>query len=431
MTVDLILHGVPNGQDFWGASDDNHYFSTFYVQKNEKEYLSIEARKISGKSYCYYNYLKYNNVTAADGRAGAYLGITLRFDAYYKDVLNIYQIFKIIYSNLIDSILDKNGESIKFKILKFEAADRELNEIKKKVVNLIQLSATAKDFIALNDSFFSNESKTIQAFLLDCTPENVLQALKKYGRVDVSQYYPSANEAKKIRSIEEQYTSTISLKDKTLSEKDSNINKLTEECQELKKNISLEKNEVVRLHNLIAEKENTIRKNEASLKQVETLKSEVAKLKNSNETKEKEIILLRKEIDRNKDNRKLSDIVKEIKSPLITLANYAGRQPHEFSNYSRPNSGENISVDNENGEKNSRENLSLFEKPIFHVIKMLILCLILSASLFCAHQLYIAMYNNGATSTTRTVAKDKSDIEETDSIKERNDSINIEIENNK
>ena len=30
MTVDFILHGVPNGQDFWGPNDDNHYFSTFY-----------------------------------------------------------------------------------------------------------------------------------------------------------------------------------------------------------------------------------------------------------------------------------------------------------------------------------------------------------------------------------------------------------------
>lgn len=127
----------PMVRTFGGATDDNHYFSTFYVQKNEKEYLSIETRKVSGKSYCYYNYLKYNNVTAADGRAGAYLGITLRFDAYYKDVLNIYQVFEIIYNNLLDTVFDKNGEGIKFKISKFEASDRELNEIKKKIVNLI------------------------------------------------------------------------------------------------------------------------------------------------------------------------------------------------------------------------------------------------------------------------------------------------------
>ena len=335
MTVDFILHGVPNGQDFWGASDDNHYFSTFYVQKNDKEYLSIEARKVSGKSYCYYNYLKYNNVTAADGRAGSYLGITLRFDAYYKDVLNVYQIFEIIYNNLLDTILDKNGEGIKFKVSKFEAAERELNDIKKKVISLIQLSATGKDFVVLNDSFFKNEDKTISAFLLDCTPENVLQALKKFGRLDISKYYPSTNEAKKMRSIEERYTSAMAQKDKDLSEQNLNINKLTDECQGLKKDLSSEKEEVVRLGNLIAEKETIIKKNEAFLKQVEELKLNTEKLKNSLEAKEKEIAQLKIEINRCKDNRKLSDMIKEIKMPLITLANYAGRQSCPSSDNSR------------------------------------------------------------------------------------------------
>ena len=50
MTVDLILHGVPNGHDIWGVNDDSHYFSTFYVQKDEKEYLMVEARKVEGKT---------------------------------------------------------------------------------------------------------------------------------------------------------------------------------------------------------------------------------------------------------------------------------------------------------------------------------------------------------------------------------------------
>ena len=64
--------------------------------------------------------------------------------------------FEIVYNNLLDTIFEKNGEAIKYKISKFEAADSNLNEIKKKVVNLIQLSATAKDFTALNDSFFKS-----------------------------------------------------------------------------------------------------------------------------------------------------------------------------------------------------------------------------------------------------------------------------------
>ena len=401
MTVDFILHGVPNGQDFWGANDDNHYFSTFYVQKSEREYLSIEARKVSGKSYCYYNYLKYNNVTAADGRAGAYLGITLRFDAYYKDILNIYQLFEIVYNNLLDTIFEKNGEAIKYKISKFEAADSNLNEIKKKVVNLIQLSATAKDFTALNDSFFNNEDKTLPAFLLDCTPDNVLQALKKYGKIDVSKYYPSNNEAKKMRNIEERFIATISQKDKDLEEKNQQISKIVDDCQNLKSNLSAEKEEVLRLGKVVSEKENTIKKNEASLKQVDELKSKIEKLtttlqikENEIKQKEKEINQLKIERDSYKENRKLIDLVKEIKMPLITLANYAGRQSSSSYNNPRNDSAESLTSDDKVYDKNLHEDLQFWEKSVFQIAKFIVLCLILCVTLLCAYQLCFTSSSN-------------------------------------
>ena len=401
MTVDFILHGVPNGQDFWGANDDNHYFSTFYVQKSEREYLSIEARKVSGKSYCYYNYLKYNNVTASDGRAGAYLGITLRFDAYYKDILNIYQLFEIVYNNLLDTIFEKNGEAIKYKISKFEAADSNLNEIKKKVVNLIQLSATAKDFTALNDSFFNNEDKTLPAFLLDCTPDNVLQALKKYGKIDVSKYYPSNNEAKKMRNIEERFIATISQKDKDLEEKNQQISKIADDCQNLKSNLSAEKEEVLRLGKVVSEKENTIKKNEASLKQVDELKSKIEKLTTTLQTKENEIKQKEKEInqlkierDSYKENRKLIDLVKEIKMPLITLANYAGRQSSSSYNNPRNDSAESLTSDDKVYDKNLHEDLQFWEKSVFQIAKFIVLCLILCVTLLCAYQLCFTSSSN-------------------------------------
>ena len=401
MTVDFILHGVPNGQDFWGANDDNHYFSTFYVQKSEREYLSIEARKVSGKSYCYYNYLKYNNVTASDGRAGAYLGITLRFDAYYKDILNIYQLFEIVYNNLLDTIFEKNGEAIKYKISKFEAADSNLNEIKKKVVNLIQLSATAKDFTALNDSFFNNEDKTLPAFLLDCTPDNVLQALKKYGKIDVSKYYPSNNEAKKMRNIEERFIATISQKDKDLEEKNQQISKIVDDCQNLKSNLSAEKEEVLRLGKVVSEKENTIKKNEASLKQVDELKSKIEKLTTTLQTKENEIKQKEKEInqlkierDSYKENRKLIDLVKEIKMPLITLANYAGRQSSSSYNNPRNDSAESLTSDDKVYDKNLHEDLQFWEKSVFQIAKFIVLCLILCVTLLCAYQLCFTSSSN-------------------------------------
>lgn len=390
MTVDFILHGVPNGQDFWGASDDNHYFSTFYVQKNEKEFLSIEARKVSGKTYCYYNYLKYNNVTAADGRAGAYLGITLRFDAYYKDIFNVYQLFEIIYNNLLDTILDKNGDGIKFKLPKFEAADRELNDIKKKVVSLIQNSATAKDFTPLDNSFFGNEDKTIQAFLLDCTPENVFLVLKKYRKIEVSKYYPSKNESRKMRSIEERFTSTITQKDKDLEEKNQQISKLKDECQGLKTNLSREKKEVARLDKVVSEKNNTIKEYEAALKQINEFKALIKELKDSLQAKEKENNQLKIEISHIKDNRKISDMVKEIRMPLITLANYAGRQSCSFPDDSRIDSNKDTSSDNKVYKKNQHKDLQLLERPIFQIAKMIVLFLILCLTSISAYLLCFA-----------------------------------------
>lgn len=440
MTVDFILHGVPNGQDFWGANDDNHYFSTFYVQKSEREYLSIEARRVSGKTYCYYNYLKYNNVIAADGRAGAYLGITLRFDAYYKDILNIYQLFEVVYNNLLDTIFEKNGEAIKYKISKFEAADSNLNEIKKKVVNLIQLSATAKDFTALNDSFFNNEDKTLPAFLLDCTPDNVLQALKKYGKVDISKYYPSNNEAKKMRVIEDRFTSAISQKDKDIEEKDQEISKLANECQSLKNSLNSEKEEVIRLGKVVADKENTIKKNEASLKQVDELKVSLEKLTATLQAKDKEIKQKEKDIDQlkveinsYKDTRKLSDLVKEIKMPLITLANYAGRQSDSISNKSRADRYESVAPDIKVDEKNLCEDLPFWEKPIFQIVKIVVLCLILCVTLLCAYQLCFTSSPNEVPAKTdcikEAVVEEEQELTSEESTLQENDNVNNQEDN--
>lgn len=296
------------------------------------------------------------------------------------------------------------------------------------------MSATAKDFAALNDSFFNNEDKTISAFLLDCTPENVLQALKKFGKVDISKYCPSTNEVKKMRSIEERFASTISQKDKELSEKNLNVNKLTGECQGLKKDLSAEKDEVLRLSKLVAEKETVIKKNEASLKQVDELKSNVTKLKNSNDAKDKEIAQLKIEISCCKDNRKLSEMIKEIKMPLTTLANYAGRQSCTFSDNPRSDSNEDSSSDNENYEKNLRESLSLWENPVFQIIKLTILCLILCVTLFCAYLLRFSESNGVICPKTEYIKEELmplvSDEAKSDSVI-KNDSINDPTEKTK
>ena len=317
MTVDLILHGVPNGQDIWGVSDDTHYISTFYVQKDEREYLSIGIRKVDGKPYCYYNFLKYNGVTASDERAGAYIGITLRFDAYYKDILNVYQLCEIVYNNLLDTIFIKNGENVKFKIAKFVEAENELVEIKKKLFNLINLSATAKDFTPINDSFFSNDSKTVKAFLLDCTPDNVMQAIVKYGKVDISKYYPSVNEAKKLKGVEERYNATIAQKDKDLQNSNLQIEDLRLERNRLQNELEDKKSEIKELNRLVTEKEEAIKNNENALSEVDSyiqkcneFQIELDNARSENEQLRSLISKMENTIKRNEQAVKESDTMK-------------------------------------------------------------------------------------------------------------------------
>lgn len=432
MTVDLILHGVPNGHDIWGVNDDSHYFSTFYVQKDEKEYLTIEARKVAGKSYCYYNYLRYNGVIASDGRAGAYIGITLRFDAYYKDVPNIYHLCGIIYNNLLDTILTKNGDNVKFKIAKFEDADRELNEIKKKVVNLIQLSATGKDFTAVNDSFFNNEGKTIKAFLLDCTQANVQEALLKYGKIEVSKYYPSVNEAKKLKDAEKRCNDAVAQKDlelkgaekrcnETIAKKESELKDICKQKDNLKAErdnlqgeLKSKDNEISRLKGVVSEKESIIKKNEATVKEASSLKAKEQELNRHLKEKTKRIEQLEAELLQYKDTRKFSDIVKEIKAPLETLAAAAGRQLVTFRDGCDSTIGEDSSSVDTECESSCKQGNRFWETPIWQITKIVLLALILAVSVYCACSLCSPKGNEIKNESTVKESFIKEDMPDTD-----------------
>lgn len=430
MIVDLILHGVPNGQDVWGANDDSHYFSTFYVQKDEKEILTIEIRNISGKSYCYYNYLKYNGVTASDERAGAYLGITLRFDAYYKDVMNVYRLCEIIYNNLLEAILVKNGDNVKFKISKFEDADHELIEIRKKIYSIINLSAAAKDFTPINDSFLKNDGKIIKAFLLDCTQDNVMQALIKYGKVAISKYYPSVNEIKKLKGVEERYNVIVEQKDKELQ----NANKLNEDLKKgqnaLLDELENKKDEIFKLNNLVSEKEGIIKKSQEVVKENDGLKKKTQELKTHLQEKEQEINRLKTELQQYKDNRKLSDLVKDIKEPLNTLAAVAGRQLVRFPDSDTTYTNKNKSINDVITEKTCKKNYHFWQTTIWQIVKMILLVLILCSSFYCLYKLCYPLNNQEKKQAEHPVfikeTKSCAEIEIIENIADQDNDILIE-----
>lgn len=364
MTVDLIIHGVPNGQDSWGKDDDRHYLSTFYTSKDDKEYLSVELRKINGKPYAYYHYLKYNNVVAVDGRSGSYLGITLRIDAYYKDIFNIYNVLEIIYNRYLTDVaftLEK-GDGIRYKIPRFELIEGELKDVQSKVINLIALSAKPKDFENINDSFFNNDNKTLKAFLLDCTQDNVLQAVKKYGRVEVSKFYPSMAEIQKVKTVESKYGDVISQKEKDLKNANARINDLMTQQQHLQTNIANLNEEIDSLKNNLKDRDNrlaVLQKTERKIQELEQKKSAQEK-----ELKEKdiEIVRLKNDISRYKDSRNIQELLNQIKDPLWKLAEIAGRQSVTFPNSSINTDSQNINNSNYGSKKRKHGIVENIEK---------------------------------------------------------------------
>lgn len=432
MTVDLILHGVPNGQDVWGVSNDSHYFSTFYIQKNEKEYMSIETRKVDDKAYCYYNYLRYSGVTANDNRAGSYLGITLRIDAYYKDIVNMYYICEVVYKSLFDILLAQNGNGIKFNIARFNDVDSKLKELNKKVISLIQLTAKSSDFVEIDGRFFQNNGQTPKAFLLDCTLDNVYQAIIKYGKIEISKHFPSANEKAKMKSVEDQYSATITQKDSDIQALHNENSGLKVEQKTLQNNLQSQKNENQELRQEIQNKDSIIKQNEKYLTEANALRKQNNDLQNQLQIRSVEIEKLKKQLSQQKDTQTVSDLIKQIKEPLITLAEVAGRQLTTFppSGASGRDKTNNHNSDGDQ-ETHKKGNVYNWKRKInWKIVIVLLFTAILSVGIYCAYKFWPTHKVKAKTEQTNAYIQTQQEVSDsTDSNPIKENDIDSKMDN--
>lgn len=195
MNIEFFIHGVPKGEDFWGAKEDQAYFNNFYDNSKDEVKFLIQVRTIGSKIYCYYNYLVYKDVTDNEGRAGAYFGISLRLDAYCKDFVNMYRILDTTYNVFcMGTLVRLEGNKTKYTIAKFASVANLIDDITKSVFRMVKSAFTNNSFIPVDKSFSINGVNLLSCNLYDCTQENVLAAVKQYGKIAISPYYRSANE---------------------------------------------------------------------------------------------------------------------------------------------------------------------------------------------------------------------------------------------
>ena len=68
MDVEILIHGVPNGHDYYGPKEEQNTAGSFYITSQETIKFVVETKKNGNKPYVYYSYLRYKGVVGAEGR---------------------------------------------------------------------------------------------------------------------------------------------------------------------------------------------------------------------------------------------------------------------------------------------------------------------------------------------------------------------------
>lgn len=300
MDVELFVHGVPNGEAFWGKDETcRNYMGQFYVKCTDEVRFLIQTCELKGKRYCFYNYLVYKsanaqepNVVGYDGRDGSYFGLTLRLDAYCKDVTKIYRILDTIYNvYILGKILKVDKSKLKYVTPDFSGVSAQLQLAENATMQLIQNAFVASDFSGIND--FAIGGATLSKFnLSDCSQDRVLDHIKKYGLIAISPYYP----ALKDMSLQQSYEAKV----QTLQQQcEAKIKALVEsndlEKKDIRNNLSLSESIVKQLQQTVLQKEEVIRQQNLRISGLET------------------------DLKKTGYNRKVAQIVEPIQKPIREL----------------------------------------------------------------------------------------------------------------
>lgn len=207
LNINLFVHGVPMGQKIWGPKgDDQIYISSFYGPKwDAPEVMKIDVMTFGGVLYCYYSFVKGQNVFDSQGRAGSYFALTLRVNAFYADVQNVYHILKAAYDKIcVGLCVQETNGSAKFMLADFQSIDKELKGLEKRILDYIGEFSIGNDLIDLS-GYTSNSQNVVFSFNLhECTNEVASNAIKQCGKLMVSPWYLSENAAKIVAHYKEE-----------------------------------------------------------------------------------------------------------------------------------------------------------------------------------------------------------------------------------
>ncbi|WP_407402266.1 hypothetical protein [Sodaliphilus sp.] len=172
--------------------------------------MKVDVMTFGGSTYCYYSFVKGKNVCDANGREGAYFALTVRVNAFYADVQNMYNVLKATYDKMcVGLCVQDDGNSIKYLVPDFSGIDSKLKEMEKHLLGYIGEYSIGDDIVSLNGFSYSSQGTVTNCNLHECSKETALDIVKRTGKIVVSPWFPSASAARVISQLQNDLQATI------------------------------------------------------------------------------------------------------------------------------------------------------------------------------------------------------------------------------
>lgn len=202
----LYVHGVPMGQKIWGAEAiDSNYIEMFYGRKfTIPTHMLVETRNYASSAYCYYTYMPTGNTHDINGRSGGYIALTLRFNCYYADIQNIYNLLEAAYNKfVVGTVVEVKGDVVRY-IKDFSNADGALRNLDQEIKRYLSQFSSDSDFISLASFNAKVNREQLSLNVLDCRSVNVLDYVRKGYSISVSPLYICVREKKAIETAQKE-----------------------------------------------------------------------------------------------------------------------------------------------------------------------------------------------------------------------------------
>lgn len=185
MEAEFFIHGPRHA--FYGKPEDSQYCQLFDNSqiKDEIRFI-VEVRKAGNGKWCtYYNYCRYANVLDIDGRSGAYIGLTVRLDAYYANLRNMYTVLEAIFmSRVVGLLVKKIPSGFQYIVADFKNSHQSiLTNVEKNLGAMLMAIIAEDELYTIDSSFFSGGKEIIKGIDDNQYSLARLSDIKKSGKL--------------------------------------------------------------------------------------------------------------------------------------------------------------------------------------------------------------------------------------------------------